>query len=197
MDQEGRRKVLDFIRYLLMNDGAVAWHEVEHPTYGIIEIGGMKKEVGRVPPSFMLEEECHRNAMFTLYHAEMTPRVSFGNVVSERLGRRLFKVWVEVVNDGLMPTRCAQDVENHISPPDIISLSSKKVEVISSGRVVDRFFKRVVPTEIRHHLVEFDAVPGMDSVRAQFIVSGTGEVTITFDSAKGGLLKKELDLSRL
>jgi hypothetical protein len=193
----GQRQTVEFVRYLLMNDGLVAWHEVEHPTYGKIEVGGTKKEMGRLPPSFLLEEECHRNAMFTLYHAEMTPSVKLGEVTAERLDRRLYKVWIEVVNEGLIPTRSAQDVANHISPPDIVSVSGERAEVISSGRVVDRFFKKVEPTKIRHHRVEFDTVPGMGTVRAQFVVSGTGSVTITFDSAKGGQLKRELNLSRL
>ena len=78
-----------------------------------------------------------------------------------------------------------------------MSVSGDRAGVISSGRVIDRFFKKVEPTKIRHHRVEFDTVPGMGTVRAQFIVSGTGSVTITFDSAKGGLLKTELQLSRL
>ncbi|MCK5556841.1 MAG: peptidase M14, partial [Candidatus Hydrogenedentes bacterium] len=140
-DEAGRRKMLEFVRYLLMNDGLVAWHEVEHPTYGKIEVGGTKKEIGRVPPSFLLEEECHRNALFTVYHAEMMPLVKFGRVTSEKLDRKLYKVWVEVINEGLMPTRSAQDVAKHISPPDIMSVSGERVRVISSGRVIDRFFK--------------------------------------------------------
>jgi len=193
-DEAGQRKTLEFIRYLLMNDGVVAWHEVEHPTYGKIEVGGTKKEWGRVPPSFLLEEECHRNALFTVYHGEMMPLVRFGEVTREKLARKLHRVWVEVVNEGLMPTRCAQDVANHISPPDIMSVSGERAKVISSGRVVDRFFKKVEPTKIRHHRVEFDTVSGMGTVRAQFIVSGTGSITISYDSAKGGLLSKKVEL---
>ncbi len=191
---EGRRRRLEWIRYLLMNDGLVEWHEVEHPTYGTIEVGGIRKEFGRVPPSFMLEEECHRNALFTIYHAESTPLLRFGDVTVEKLGRRLYKLWVEVVNEGLMPTRSAQDVAKHITHPDIVSVSGEQVEVISSGRVTDKFFKKVEPTKIRHHRVEFDAVAGMGTVRAQFIVNGTGPITVTVDSARGGLLTMEKEL---
>jgi len=187
-DEAGQRKTLEFVRYLLMNDGLVAWHEIDHPTYGTIEVGGTKKEWGRVPPSFMLEEECHRNALFTIYHGESTPLLEFGDVTVEKLGRKLYKVWIEVVNRGLMPTRSAQDVTKKISPPDIVSVTGKQAQVISSGRVTDRFFKKVTPTKIRHHRVEFDTVPGMGTIRAQFIVNGTGTITVTVDSAKGGLL---------
>ena len=194
-DTEDQRRRFEWIRNLLMNDGAVAWHEVDHPTYGTIEVGGIRKEFGRVPPSFLLEEECHRNALFTIYHGASTPLLEFGDVTVEKLGRRLYKVWVEVVNEGFMPTRAAQDVANHISHPDIISVSGERAKVISSGRVTDRFFKKVTPTKIRHYRVEFDTVAGMGTARAQFIVSGRGPITITVDSVKGGLLTLEKDLS--
>jgi len=56
---------------VLLGDGFVPWQEYDHPTYGKIEIGGRKKEWGRIPPSFLLEEELHRNMAFALYHAGM------------------------------------------------------------------------------------------------------------------------------
>src|SRR6185436_11288057 len=49
-----------FMKYVLLNEGLTPWHEYDHPTYGKIEIGGTRKEWGRTPPSFLLEEECHR-----------------------------------------------------------------------------------------------------------------------------------------
>jgi hypothetical protein len=48
-----------FLRYVLLNEGVVKWHEFDHPTYGKIEIGGTAPELephsafipprGRVP----------------------------------------------------------------------------------------------------------------------------------------------------
>ena len=60
---------------MLLGDGFVPWHEVDHPQYGKIEVGGFKKNWVRQPPSFLLEEECHRNMAFTLYHADQMPLV--------------------------------------------------------------------------------------------------------------------------
>lgn len=178
-----------FIKYVLMDDGIVPWTPYEHPTYGAIEIGGMAHNWSRVPPSFLLEEECHRNMAFTLYHADMMPRLSIADIEVTALDGDgdLHRVWVTVENSRLIPTRLRQDVLNHISPPDVVTIRGKNIEVLSSGRVLDRFFKRVEPTERRHERVEIETIPGMTASRVQFIIAGTGDFTVTVDSAKGGL----------
>jgi hypothetical protein len=180
----------EFIKHILLDDGLVAWRPYDHPTYGRIEIGGRKKEWGRVPPSFLLEEELHRNMAFTLYHAGTMPLLRINEVSVEPLGGDLFKVWVTVENQRLIPTRTAQDVERHISPPDIVSIRGDSIKALSGGQVTDRFFKRADAVESRPERVELDTIGGMDAVRVQFIVQGTGNYTITVDSAKGGLLQK-------
>lgn len=176
-----------FMEHLLMNDGVVEWKEFDHPTYGKIEIGGTKKEWGRIPPSFLFEEECHRNMAFTLYHASMMPSLTISEVNVEKMTDGLHRVWITVENSRLIPTRSAQDVANHISPPDVVSLSGPSIEVLSAGRVLDRFFKRVQAVKRRPERVELNTIRGMGAERVQFIVAGSGPFTVTVDSAKGGL----------
>ncbi len=183
-----------FLKYVLLEEGMVKWHEFDHPTYGKIEIGGTRQNWGRTPPSFLLEEECHRNMAFTLYHADQMPRLRIGEINIEKMADGLSKIWVTIENQRLIPTRTTQDVSNHISPPDIVTLTGPGVKVLSSGRVTDRFFKRVEAVKRRPERVELDAIPGMQEVRVQFIVTGTGAFKITVDSAKGGLLTSEARL---
>jgi len=180
----------DFIKFVLMGDGFVPWKEYEHPTYGRIEIGGDKKEWGRVPPSFLLEEELHRNMAFTLFHADMMPLLEISEVKVEPLGESLYRIWIAIDNKRLIPTRTGQDVVHHISPPDIILLEGDELKVLSGGRVTDRYFKRAEAVKRRPERVELDSIYGMNTVRVQFIVEGKGEFTVTVDSAKAGLLKK-------
>lgn len=180
----------EFIEYVLMGDGVIAWQEYDHPTYGKIEIGGRKKEWGRFPPSFLLEEELHRNMAFTLYHADMMPLIKISDVKTEKLAENLFKIWVTVENQRLIPTRTAQDVANHISPPDIVSIEGDDLRVLSGGQVTDRFFKHVRAVKRRPERVELNTIDGMGAVRVQFVVDGKGEFIVTVDSAKGGVLKK-------
>ena len=49
---------------LLFGASFVPWTRVKHPLYGDIEVGGFVKQSQRVPPSFLIEELCHRNAAF-------------------------------------------------------------------------------------------------------------------------------------
>jgi len=177
-----------FLKYVLMEEGMVKWHEFDHPTYGKIEIGGTRQNWGRTPPSFLLEEECHRNMAFTLYHADQMPRLRITEIKVEQLAGGLSKIWITIENQRLIPTRTGQDVSNHISPPDIVTFTGPGVRVLSSGRVTDRFFKRVDAVKRRPERVELDSIPGMQSVRVQFIVTGSGAFKITVDSAKGGLV---------
>ncbi len=183
-----------FVKYVLLNDGAVKWHPFNHPTYGQIEIGGFKKNWGRVPPSFLLEEECHRNMAFTLYHASQMPRLRLAEVATEKLDDGLFKVRVTIENTRLMPTRTAQDVQNHISSPDVVTLSGPQVKVLAAGRVTDRFFNRVEAVKRRPERVELDTIAGLAANRVQFIVSGSGRFQVAVNSAKGGVLREERDL---
>ena len=56
----------------------VPWKPVKHPLYGDIEVGGFVKQSQRVPPPFLIEELCHRNAAFVVYHADQMPRRRLG-----------------------------------------------------------------------------------------------------------------------
>ena len=70
---EGQKASYVFDRHLLFEDAFVDWEPFDHPQFGEIEIGGFKKNFGRVHPGFMLEQDAHRNMAFTLYHAYHTP----------------------------------------------------------------------------------------------------------------------------
>jgi hypothetical protein len=178
---------LDFAKHVLLGDGAVAWKTYQHPLYGLIEIGGMKKNWGRVPPSFLLEEECHRNMAFTLFHAEHLPLITLQAPVREPLPGGLSRITVTLRNDRLLPTRLDQDTLNHITRPDILSLTGNGLKVHTSGEVTDRYRNRIEAARRQPERVELQTIPGMAEVRVQFVVSGSGTALITFDSVKGGL----------
>jgi hypothetical protein len=192
--KEGRpsdEEEAEFIEHVLLRDGIVEWQAYDHPTYGPIEIGGLRKEWGRIPPSFLLEEELHRNMAFTLYHADMMPLLRISEITTEALASGLFKIWVTVENQRLIPSRLRQDVIHHISPPDIVSIEGDDLDVLSAGRVIDRFFKRVEAVKRRPERVELDTIEGMGAARVQFVVKGGGSFAVTVDSAKGGLIRKQ------
>jgi len=189
-DSPSDEQQAEFIKYVLMGEGVIPWQEYEHPTYGKIEIGGEKKEWGHLPTSFLLEEELHRNMAFTLYHADMMPLLKISQVNVEKLADNLFKIWVTVENQRLIPTRTAQDMAHHISSPDIVSIQGDDIRALSSGQVIDQYFKRVQAVKRRPERVELDTIDGMSAMRVQFVIEGKGTFTVTVDSVKGGLLQK-------
>jgi len=130
---------LTFDRMVLMREAFVEWKPYYHPQYGAIEIGGTKKNFGRVPPGFLLPEECHRNMAFTLYHAMQLPKLAIDEAVVTPLAGGLKRVRVTVANESIIPTRLAQDVEKNITPSDRSTLSGGGLSIVSSGTLSDRF----------------------------------------------------------
>src|SRR6185436_14863584 len=77
-DKEEARERLRFDDDVELGARFVDWKPFQHPRLGKIELGGWRKETGRVPPSFMIEELLHRNMAFVLFHAASMPRVRAG-----------------------------------------------------------------------------------------------------------------------
>jgi len=181
-----------FIRHLLQNEGLTKWKEFEHPDYGTIEIGGMAKNFGRVPPSFLLEEELHRNMMFTLYHAESTPLLAIGEVEVESVGGNLRRVRVAVDNQGIIPTRIGHDVENRITPRNSISLDG--VAVVAGGRVENPRLDLVDWQKVRPERVLVETFPGLSRTWIEFLVEGTGKAELTVTAARGGTRTQTVEI---
>jgi hypothetical protein len=186
---EGREARKRFDDLLLLGDAFVPWTPVKHPVYGDIEVGGFKKTFGRTPPSFLLEEECHRNAAFTLYHADQMPAVTLDAPEVRPLGDGLFAVRATGRNSRLIPTRTAQDVQARISRPDEFRIAGEGLTPLSAGVVRDRDTHRVDLLKGRPARARVDAVPGRGEVAVEWIVRGSGAFVVTFDSVKGGVVE--------
>jgi len=166
-----------------------------HPLYGDILLGGFKKTFGRMPPTFLLEELCHRNAMFTLYHASEMPDVRMRPLEVERVSATVFNVTVTLENSGRIPTRSAIASQRKIGLPDTLELTGPRAAAIAGGRLRDRFRGSVdlVDREPGRLRLE-DGVPGKGRVSYRFLVRGDGEVVVRYVSEKGGELESRVTL---
>ncbi len=183
----------EFDRYLLLGQGYVPWKEVNHPQYGKIEVGGAVKSWGRQPPSFMLEEECHRNMAFVLYHAEQMPLVRLGQVDVQHEPNGLLRVTAVVENRRLMPTRSAIDRQRKITPPDRVALEG--AEKVILGLVSDSpFFENPREQKENPAELELEYVPGMAARYVRWYVEGHEKLGISVHSTKGGSDRRELDI---
>ncbi len=171
---------------MMQGSGFVDWHPYDHPLYGEIEIGGFKKDVGRVPPSFLIEEMLHRNAMFSLRHARSMPRVSIGEPELTDLGGGVTAVDLVFENLELIPTRSARAADEKIGSPDLFTLEGESIEVLAGGFRRDRF--RTERIDLAEHepgrLTSEDGIDGRGLVRIRWFVRGRGEATVGFSGEK-------------
>ncbi|MEM6377647.1 MAG: M14 family metallopeptidase [Bacteroidota bacterium] len=170
---------------LLLGDAFTPWASYDHPTYGEIEIGGFKKTFGRNTPGFLLEEECHRNMVFTFYHAFHMPRLSVAEVNVKPMGNGLNEVTAVIKNDRLMPTHASHDLKYKIERPDYVGISGGRV--IAGMIVENEDFNVTREQKVSPEKLKVANIPGNSIVKVRWIVKGGDKYTVTVDSAKGGV----------
>jgi hypothetical protein len=175
-----------FDEYLLFGQGTIPWRQVDHPQYGRIEVGGLKKQWTRQPPSFLIEESLHRNMAFILYHADQMPLVEVQSVKSRPLAGGLTEVTATIANKRLMPTRLAVDLNRRITPPDLVAIRGRKLNVVAGLWSEDPFFTQSHEQKKRPEELRIASVPGMEAVYVRWIVRGSTDWTVSVESVKGG-----------
>lgn len=155
--------------------------EVEHPDHGTVLVGGLNKWSSRSTPTFMLEEECHRNFAFTAFHADEMPKLSFDRTKVERVGgdgSGLWAVTVEVRNEKIIPTRTVRAEQKGIGRADLLTVEG--ANVVASGSIGDWWERSM--REVRHEPARVrlpGGVPGQGSVIHRFLVEGDAGATLT------------------
>ena len=156
-------------------DKYLPWKKFKHPQYGEIEIGGSwSKFQGRIPPRFMNEELCHRNMAFTLYQADEMPLVKMGEMTVEKVGDGVYKLFVDVENPKVVSAGIVDNRQIYKVKPSVLS------------QIDQKDLKRIL---IRN------GQPGKSTRTFLYIVKGSGPVTVTYDSIKGGKAAKTVGLS--
>jgi hypothetical protein len=184
---EDRAGELYFDDHLLFGAGFTPWRPFQHPLYGPIEVGGFQKDVGRVPPSFLLEEEHHRNALFCLRHAEELPEVELRLISAEPLAPGLYALDVEASNRHLIPTRSARATAVGAGLPDLFELSGAELTVLASGERSDRFRpERLELSEAQApgRIVRDAGLFFERPLRWRFLISGRGAFTLRYSGEK-------------
>ncbi|HEY3380705.1 MAG TPA: M14 family metallopeptidase [Vicinamibacterales bacterium] len=185
----------DFVEF---GDELTEWKEFDHPQFGKVEIGGaFKKTFGRVPPRFMNEELCHRNMAWTLYQADEMPKMRVGETKVEKIGDGVYRVLIDLVNEKAAPTVLAKAATNNVVPPDILSVNGKAVDVLSASWVPSKWRPAVAQAidqrDLKRILVR-NGIGGHTTKTVQYLVKGSGSLTVTYASLKGGTVTKEIPL---
>jgi hypothetical protein len=187
---------------LEFGDQFMEWKAFKHPDYGDVEIGGTwRKTTNRVPPRFMLEELCHRNMSFTLFQADELPLIQLGASTAEKVSGDVYRVMVDITNPKVTPTILAKAAQNNVVRPDLLTLEGKSAEIISASWVDGRETYKIRPSitsfidqkNLKRILVR-SGFPGKTTRTIMYLVKGSGDLTVKYDSVKGGTAIKTVKL---
>jgi hypothetical protein len=185
----GQEESYEFDKSLLFGDAIVEWKEYNHPQFGKIEVGGVKKNFGRADPGFLLESDAHRNMAFCIYHAYSMPKLVVEEITEKSLDGGLTEVTAVITNKRMMPTHASQDLKYKIERPDYITLEGAKV--IAGMIVEDRDMNEAREQKTNPATIEVENIPGLGSVTVRWIVSGGKNYTVKVDSKKGGVASRQ------
>ena len=185
----GQRSQYYFDDYLEFGDQYIEWKEFEHPQFGKVEMGGWKKTQGRVPPRFMNEELCHRNMAFSLFQADEMPQMKIGETKVEAIGGGVYRVRLDIANTKLTPTIMAKAADNNVVRPDLLTVEGAGIEVLSAGWVQNKFrpgASDLIDQKQLSRIIIRTGHAGRLTRTIEYLVRGPGEMTVTYDSLKGG-----------
>jgi len=187
------RERLKFNDHLANGEMFVNWRPYKHPVYGAIEIGGWSKFSTRLPHRFMLKDLVHRLTSAIIFSAAQTPEVSLEVFDTAKLGDNLYRVRTRLVNAKAMPTMNQQARSAKLYPPDMLTLSGSGITVTAGGQLMDPYTDQVLYKEFRPEL-QFLSIPGFAKIEHQFLVTGKGKLTITYESKHAGRISRDIDL---
>jgi murein tripeptide amidase MpaA len=171
--------------------------EIDHPQHGTVLVGGLNKWSSRSTPTFMLEEEAHRNFAFTMFHAGEMPVISFDRTKVRRLGEGTWSVTVEVRNEKIIPTRTARARTAGIGRADLLTLESGGAEVLASGSMDSWWSDSMTETRFEPARVRLDAgVPGQSAIVHRFLVQGDAgdKITLRYSAEKAADIEMTIRL---
>ena len=197
----GQKGSYFFDDHLEFQDEFMNWTKFNHPEYGEVEMGGRwKKTRGRLPPRFMNEELCHRNMAFTLYQADEMPKMEMGEHSIKTVSGNVKRIWIDLTNPKVAPTITAKAAQNNVVRPDLLVLDGN-VEVISASWITSKkthdYLKPItslIDQENLKRIMIRNGHPSKSTRTIQYLVKGSGKVTVTYDSVKGGKVSKSISL---
>jgi len=188
------RERLKFNDSLAMGELYKPWKPFKHPTYGDIEIGGWVKMSSRLSAPFMLKDLVHRNAMSVIFTAKNAPLVSLEVIDVKPVAKNLYRVRTRLANSKAIPSMSALAQKNGIYPRDMLTVTGPGAKVVAGGLINDPYLDLITYKKFRPEL-QFTSVPGFGKVEHQFLVEGSGTITVSYDSRHAGKIVKTAELN--
>ena len=117
-------------------DIAVPWTKMKHPDFPDreVEIGGLKPYVVSNPPGDSLNALAQPYVKFMTYLAGQLPTVALGHIKVEKINDNVYRITLDVVNNGYLPTNSGLGVRVRWPRNVYLTLGLSKDQSVASGR---------------------------------------------------------------
>lgn len=192
--EEDELKLLAYVDKELAGEGFYAWKQVNHRQLGEVEIGGFDpKFLRQNPPPKLLEQECHKNTLFSLMLAKCLPTLGIYDVRCRSLSDHQFEFTCSLKNTGYLPTSSSFQAESlkAVQPikikvtchPEVRLLAGKEYEELQH---IPGWGSSQGPLGIERklHLI-FETGPSWDKEKGEL-------AELSIESQRAGLIKLEI-----
>lgn len=164
-----------------VKDVALPWKRVEHPDFPdrVVEVGGFRPFALQNPPADSLDRFALPYVSFITRLGSQLPSLRIVNEKVERLGRDLYRVSVDVLNDGFLPTLSAMGVRSRW-------LRGVQVTIEPENGL------RIVTGRRRQPVGALKGNGGYATV--SWVVSGSGTVNVSAESPSAGSVSAAVTL---
>lgn len=192
---EDALKVLQWNDEKLDGKGFINWQPFQHPQLGEVEIGGWnEKAVWQNAPAQYLPDLCEKHCHFAIAHGLMSPYLAIAHTNVTHQGTDVYRVIVQIENQGFLPTYTSQKALEHqaVRPIEVILSLPEGAKLISGkleqeighleGRSNKAFSRFSAGSDYRRHL--------------EWVIKGTSEskVEVTVCSQRAGTVRTRFRL---
>jgi hypothetical protein len=115
--------------------GFVPWHEIMHPVFGLVEVGGFHPLFRVNPPAGELDALASKQTAFVAELLERLPQLAVEKPKVTALGAGLYRVESSVTNSGRLPTAPTMGVTTRARAAVIARISTEVPAIVSGERV--------------------------------------------------------------
>jgi hypothetical protein len=112
-------------------DGFTPWRAYNHPDLKDVQIGGFRSYAVANPPMATVTAGAPGQAKFVIHLASLLPRVRVASVEVKDHGGGVYRITVDVENEGFFPTALAHAVTARAVKPTMVQLDIEPEKVMA------------------------------------------------------------------
>ena len=183
----------------LEGNGFMNWTAFTHPQLGEVEIGGWHPKYFAQNPWFtVLEDECHKNAMFSLKHCGALPELVVENTKVTHVEGDVYTITVDIANIGWLPTQVTErGVQLNAVKPIRAEIKGEGLQLVS-GKPREEIGQLEGYRLAREGWYTFGRSNSNRKQRARIswtVRKGSGPVQITINAPRAGVKHITLELA--